>query len=396
MEECQIVSVDDHLVQPPDLWVKRVPGRFREDAPHVIQVDGHDAWVFGDEVHDSLGMADVVGKYAAQGRSGSDEGVDDDRSSEKFHLLSRYADIRPAAYDAVARLEDMDKGGILAQLCFPEVLGFAGQRLSLHPDKELALASVRAYNDFVLDEWCGAAPGRYIPMTIVPLWDGRLASEEAERCAAKGAKAIAFPENPFPLGLPSIHDKGRFWDPLFNVVQETGMPLAMHMGSSSTMPKVAPDAPVLVAHSLFFCNTSYSLVDWLMSDNFERFPNLKCFWAEGEIGWMPYVFHRLDWKWHVSGEWTGHPLPNPPSTYVKDHVFACFIDDPVGITLRDEIGIDQIMIEVDYPHSDSTWPNSPQVAMEQLAHLPHEEMVKITRGNAERLFNFQPSALGAR
>jgi predicted TIM-barrel fold metal-dependent hydrolase len=396
LDEYQIVSVDDHLLQPPDLWVKRVPSKFREDAPHVTRVDDHDVWVYGDTIHDSLGMADVVGKFSAQGWEVPDGGIDHDRSSETFHLLARYEDIRPSAYDPVARLADMDEGGLLAQLCFPEVFGFAGQRLSLHPDKELALVSIRAYNDFVLEEWCGAAPGRYIPMTVLPLWDGRLAAVEAERCAARGAKAVAFPENPYPLGLPSIHDQDRFWDPLFTVVQESGMPLAMHMGSSSTMPQMAPDAPVLVKHSLYFCNTSYSLVDWMMSDNFERFPGLKCFWAEGEIGWMPYVFQRLDWKWQVSGKWTGHPLPNPPSTYVRGHVFACFIHDPVGVTLRDAIGVDQIMLEVDFPHSDSTWPNSRQVAKAQLDHLSPEEIRKITRGNAERLFNFQPSAVGSR
>jgi predicted TIM-barrel fold metal-dependent hydrolase len=382
MARYPIVSVDDHLLQPPDLWLKRLPRKFQDRAPQVTKMDDHEAWVFGDFVQDSLGMADVVGKNTG--------GV------AEFSLAGRYADIRPGAYDPVARLADMDEGGVLAQMCFPEVFGFAGQRLSLHPDKELALASIEAYNDFVLDEWCAAAPGRYIPMIIVPIWDARLAAAEVQRCAAKGATSIAFPENPFPLGLPSIHDKTGFWDPLFRVAQETGMPLAMHMGSSSDVPNPAPDAPVLVRHSQFFLNTGYSLIDWMMSDNFERFPGLKCFWAEGDVGWMPYVFQRLDRKWRLSGRYTGHPLPNPPTTYVKDHVFACFIEDPVGVRIIDELGVDQVMMEVDYPHSDSTWPHSSEIVMEQLDHLPHEDIVKITRGNAERVFNFQASELGAR
>jgi predicted TIM-barrel fold metal-dependent hydrolase len=377
-----VVSVDDHLVQPPELWIERVPRRYRDEAPHVEQRDGHDVWVFGDRVEDSLGMADVVGKNTD--------------GHTTFDLAGRYADLRRAAYDPIARLADMDEGGVLAQLCFPEVFGFSGARLSGHPDKDLSLTCIRAYNDFVLDTWCASAPGRYIPMVIVPLWDATLAADEVRRCAAEGAKAIAFPENPLPLGYPSIHDKDRVWDPLFDVAQETGMPLVMHMGTSAFVPNVAPDAPVLVKHSFYFLNTGYALIDWMLSDNFERFPRLRCFWAEGDIGWIPYVFQRLDRKWHLSGRFTGHPLPNPPTSYVKDHVFTCFIEDAVGIRIIDEIGIDQVMIEVDYPHSDSTWPHTAKVVEEQLGDLPHEDIVKITRGNAERLFDFQPSAIGSR
>src|SRR5262249_57546366 len=131
-----------------------------------------------------------------------------------------------------------------------------------------------------------------------------------------------------------------------------------------------------------------------LSDNFERFPGLKCFWAEGDIGWIPYVFQRVDRKWHLSGRFTGHPLPNPPTSYVKDHVFTCFIEDPVGIRIIDEIGIDQVMMEVDYPHSDSTWPHTGKIVEEQLGGLPHEDIVKITRRNPQRAFDFPPSPLG--
>jgi predicted TIM-barrel fold metal-dependent hydrolase len=382
MVEYPIVSVDDHLLQPRDLWLKRMPRKFLDEAPRVTEVDDHEVWVFGDLVHDSLGLAAAVGENTG--------------GTETWHMAGRYADIRPGAYDPVARLADMDEGGVLAQMCFPEVFGFAGQRLSLHGDKEVSLAAIQAYNDFVLEEWAGAAPGRYIPMIVIPLWDARLAVDEVQRCAPKGAKAIAFPEDTYRLGWPSIYDKNRFWDPLFGVAQETGMPLAMHMGSSSFIPNAGPDAPLLVEHAYSFVNTTYSLIQWMLSDNFERFPSLKCFWAEGDIGWVPYVLQHLDRKWHISGRWTGHPLPNPPSTYVKDHVFLCFIEDPVGIRTIDEIGLDQVMMEVDYPHSDSTWPNSPKIIMEQLSDLPDEDIVKLTRGNAERVFNFQASALGAR
>ena len=125
-----------------------------------------------------------------------------------------YDDMRPGCYDPVARLEDMDRAGIIASLCFPTLPRFCGQLFYEAKDRDFGFVCLQAYNDWMIDEWCGAAPGRYIPLVLIPIWDPALAAKELERCAAKGATAFCFSENPEPLGLPTIHDPDRYWDPV--------------------------------------------------------------------------------------------------------------------------------------------------------------------------------------
>jgi predicted TIM-barrel fold metal-dependent hydrolase len=381
MADHPIISVDDHLVEAKDTWTSRFPAKYLDRAPHVIERDGHDIWVFEGEERDVLGIT-VSGMR--------------ERSEEVCEYGGRYADMQPGSYDPVARLADMDEDSILAMMCFPSVFGFSGTYLSCVADKELALLAVQAYNDFVCDEWCGAAPGRYIPLIKVPLWDGRLAADEVYRCAEKGARSVAFCEDLHSLGLPTIHDPDRPWDPFFTAVSETNMPLSMHIGSSSTVPRRPPNAPLCVDFSWVYLNACYSLIEWLHSGVFERFPLLKAVWSEAQIGWMPYAIEHCDRSWHTHGVWTKHPLPQPPSTYVRDHVFGTFIDDHFGIQSIDALGVDQVMIETDYPHPDGTWPHSRKIVSEQLGHLPEEDIEKICRGNAERVYGFTPSGLGLR
>ena len=156
-----------------------------------------------------------------------------------------YDDMRPGCYDPVARLEDMDRAGIIASLCFPTLPRFCGQLFYEAKDRDFGFVCLQAYNDWMIDDWCGAAPGRYIPLVLIPIWDPALAAKELERCAAKGATAFAFSENPEPLGLPTIHDPDRYWDPVMAAAQDTQMVVCMHVGSSSTMPIISTDAPGL-------------------------------------------------------------------------------------------------------------------------------------------------------
>src|SRR5262249_20244394 len=152
-----------------------------------------------------------------------------------------YEDLHPSCWKPRERVEAMDVAGILAQTIFPQYPRFCGQLFHEARDKDLALLCVQAWNDFMIDEWCAAAPGRFISMARVPLWDGPLAAKEAERAISKGARAIIFSENVAELGLPSIHDKDGFWNPLMALANETGLPICMHVGSSSKLPYLAPD-----------------------------------------------------------------------------------------------------------------------------------------------------------
>jgi len=297
-----------------------------------------------------------------------------------------------------------------ASICFPNTLPrFCGQAFMEREDKELALLCVRAYNDWMIDEWCaGEGRGRLVPLTMVPLWDAELAAEEVRRTAAKGSFAVTFSENPHPLGLPTIHDPKRYWDPLFAAAQETDLVVCMHVGSSSTMPKISPSSPFMANMAWGAIRTAGTMLSWLFSGYFQRLPNLKIALSEGGVGWMPYFLERAEQVvdkqrfWATRGEsFTGYGTEHAGADnnldgldvrrLFRDHVYGCFIEDVHGMSSIDVLGVDNIMVETDYPHTDSTWPDSIKLAREQVAHLSPEVQYKLLRGNAERLFRFTPA-----
>jgi predicted TIM-barrel fold metal-dependent hydrolase len=239
----------------------------------------------------------------------------------------------------------------------------------------------------MVEEWCGDSDGVLIPLIIVPLWDAELAAAEICRNAERGVHAVCFSEVPVHLGLPSIHSG--YWDPFFRACEETTTTINMHIGSSSRMPATSADAPDGVAATLSFNNSMVSLSDWLFSDNLVRFPDLRLAFSEGQIGWLPYLLERADTVWKEHRAWisTKGLTPEPPSFYYRRNVFGCFFSDYHGVESRDKIGIDTITFETDYPHTDSTWPNTRQVAEEHLRGLSDEEKYKILRGNAIRMLS---------
>lgn len=390
-----MISVDDHVVEPPGVWQDRVPARYRDVAPRIVRDDqGGEAWLYED-----LRMP-ITGVAAAAGRS-----------KEDFSPASvRFDEMRAGCYDPVARVADMDQDGVLASVCFPYFPRFCGQTFYEAKDRDLAGLCVQAYNDWMIDEWAGAAPGRFIPCIILPLWDPKGAAVEIERCAGKGARAITFSENPSDLGLPSIHDQNGYWEPVFAAAADAGMPICTHIGSSSKMPTTSADAPLMVSVALVPMNAIRTCVDWLFSGIFDRHPGLKLCLSEGGIGWIPYVLERCEYTLERHQFWAGRGekldfaggaggessalsvLKTPPIEQFRNHVFGCFIDDIHGVECLDTIGVDNVMIETDYPHTDSSWPHSLEIAKKRLAHRSDEDVYKIFQGNARRVFDFEPAA----
>ena len=192
-------------------------------------------------------------------------------------------------------LADMDRAGILASLCFPSFPRFCGQIFWEAKDKELALLCVQAYNDWMIDEWCGTAPGRFIPLVIIPLWDPAAAAAEIERCAAKGATAFAFSENPEPLGLPTIHDPSATGTRSWRRRRTPQMVVCMHVGSSSTMPAISSDAPALANLTFGAVRAAGTMLGVVVQRRTSSAcPDLKIALSEGNIGWMPYFIERAE------------------------------------------------------------------------------------------------------
>lgn len=368
--DVELISVDDHVIEHANVWTDRLPSKFVENGPRIVELEGGtQAWSFEDRIIPTIGLNAVAGK-----------------DPKEFGLDPvRYDEMLPGCYDVKARLADMDVDGVHAQMCFPSFPGFAGSTLFAAKDKSLANACVAAWNDFILDEWCAAAPDRFIPMVMVPFWDVPASVAEVERVAAKGARSITFSEAPHRLGLPSFHSD--HWDPFLATAQTADLPLCLHFGTGGA-PEVAPDANFAVSIALFGMNSQFTTVDLLFSPVFHKFPRLRVALSEGGIGWMPYVLERLDYTWERHRYYTGINFDVPPSELFQNHIFGCFIADNAGILMRDLIGVDNLMFEGDYPHSDSNFPASRKKLADVLSDVPDEQARKIAEDNARRVFNF--------
>ncbi len=388
-----IISVDDHSGEPATTCTDRIPAKYHDVCPRIVRAPMGEVTFVGGKLTVKPGSEGTPADWWHYEdlkrpllRVDSAVGVPRDQVTMKGIT---YEDMRPGSYSQKERLEDMDTNHIEASLCFPTFPRFCGQTFTEAKDKELALLCVEAYNDYQVEEWCAGTGGRLIPLVIVPLWDPQLAAAEVRRNAARGVHAVCFSEIPSYLGLPSIHDPDNYWDPFFQACDETSMVVNMHIGSSSKMPSTSADAPAAVGSSLTHINAELSMADFLLSGLFERFSNLKVAYSEGQIGWIPHLLHRMDVVWEDNRGWGGvaDKVPNPPSSYFKDHVFGCFFDDPNGLMLIDQIGEDNITYESDYPHSDSTWPRTREIAEKQMAGLTDEQRYKVVRGNAIKLFS---------
>ena len=392
----RIISVDDHVVEPPDLWTSRLPSKYADRCPRVERdsaVFNFEGGIFSYEKGVKNGSAcdwwlydDLIYPFPKLSAAAGFENLDIEPVT--------FDEIRPGSWKQAERLTDMDTNHVDASICFPNVLPrFCGQTFLEREDKVLALLCVKAYNDWMIDEWCeGEGKGRLIPLTLIPLWDPIAAAQEVHRCANKGSFAVAFSENPYHLGLPSIHDKNHFWDPFFTACQETETVICMHIGSSSKMPSTSPDAPFSVSSTITFANAMGSMCDYILSGIFVRFPKLRIAYAEGQVGWMPYVIERMDKIWKERGDASfGIDLPNPPSSYIPNHIWGCIFDDEIGLKNRDIIGMNQICFEVDFPHADTTFPNTLNVATTicEEAGLSEDEIYQLMRGNAIECFGLE-------
>ncbi|HEU5307075.1 MAG TPA: amidohydrolase family protein [Acidimicrobiia bacterium] len=367
-DDAPIISFDDHVIEHADVWTDRLPAQYRDAGPRtVIDDDGIRIWTYEGRRYQPLGLDAVAG---------------DD--PEEFKLTPKaFEDMRPGCYDPVARLADMDEDGVHASISFPQFPRFAGQTFVEADDKELALRCVQAWNDFVLDEWSAVDTSRLVPLSILPMWDPQLCATEIRRVVEKGSKAVTFSENPAALGLPSFWSEA--WSPMLAALEDTDTPMCLHIGSSSRPIVPHEDAPIPVVISLLNLLSMTAMSDLVFSPIFNRHPRLKVVLAECGIGWIPWMLERLEATWTKQRHHSKINTEKTPRECFRDNMWACFIQEQAGIELRHHIGVDKILCEVDYPHSDTTWPNSRAWLRESLADVPDDEARRIAGGNAAKL-----------
>ncbi|PRC43030.1 amidohydrolase, partial [Mycobacterium sp. ITM-2017-0098] len=314
------------------------------------------------------------------------------RPKEEYGLEPQGLDeIRPGCWKVDDRVKDMNAGGILGSMCFPSFPGFAG-RLFATEDQEFSLALVQAYNDWHVEEWCGAYPARFIPMTLPVIWDPEACAKEIRRNAERGVHSLTFSENPSAMGYPSFHDFDH-WKPMWDALVDTDTVLNVHIGSSGRLAITAPDAPMDVMITLQPMNIVQAAADLLWSRPIKEYPDLKIALSEGGTGWIPYFLERVDRTYEMHSTWTGQDFKGKlPSEVFREHFLTCFIADPVGVTTRHQIGVDNICWEADYPHSDSMWPNAPEEldVVLKANSVPDDEINKMTFENAMRWYHWDP------
>jgi predicted TIM-barrel fold metal-dependent hydrolase len=366
---CPVISVDDHVLEPPTLF-DRVPAKHRDQAPRLVDSDGLPAWDINGKLHYLAGTNGAVGRP----------------QHEAHQVAMRYDQFRRGVWDVDARIRDMDLNGMWASLNFGSTTwGFAGKALSWLPDPEVALSCVRAYNDWVVEEWCAAYPDRLIPCQLPFLADPVLAAEEIRRNAARGVRAVSFSENPEGLGFPSMHS--RHWDPFLAACEETGTVVNLHVGSSGTIMQPAVDSPVPVIVALFPMSGFAAVVDWVFAKVPIRFPNIKIAMSEGGASWVPTVLERLKRSYDRRAENDVWSATDPhPIDLVHRNFWFTSIEDPSAFRLLDIIGEDRVMVEVDYPHADSSWPASQDLFRQDLGHLPVSTITKLCYENAAALY----------
>jgi predicted TIM-barrel fold metal-dependent hydrolase len=372
-----LISADSHVLEPVDLWPRRIDRRFRDRAPHVVaQQDGRDLFV-----------CEEIKPFPVSGLAVA--GVDPREYGKR--MFSGYAGIRPSGWDPVARLSDQAEDGVGGEVLYPS-LGMPLYGLS---DGAFRAACFRVYNDW-LAEYCSHAPSRLAGIALVPMDDVGEAVAELERVARLGLRGGLI------WGVPPEerrYDRDE-WNPLWAAAQDLGLPLSLHiltgakgMGVSRSVMWDYPFLP----HAL-----ERTIGDLIFGGVLERYPRLRFVSAENDIGWIGHFLQRMDHSYEkyryleaarVEGQesfaayGTGStPIPEPPSFYFRRQISATFQEDPIGVRTRDAIGVDNLMWASDFPHSDSTWPHSRDVVARDFAGVPEEERRAITWGNCAKLY----------
>jgi predicted TIM-barrel fold metal-dependent hydrolase len=370
-----VISADDHVLEPYDLFTTRVPRAMRGVVPHVqLDGDGVPWWIIDNARVQNFVLNGAVGRPMAE-----------------WDLApQRYEEFRPGVIDVGARLKDMDLDGVWGSVTFPSMIfGFAGTLLDKLPDGAVGLACVRAYNDWLAEAFIDAAPGRFVPSQLPWFCDPAVAATEIRRNAARGFHAVSFSENPAGLGFPSIHSN--YWDPFYAACEETGTVLNLHVGSSGNVQHPSPDGPMDTMTALFPVNGMLAAVDWIYARVPLRFPNLKIVLSEAGVSWVPTIIERLNRAYRQVDASVAWSRSDPPPTEVlRRSFYFTSIEDPSAFHQLDLIGADRVMVETDYPHQDSTWPTTQSMLRRQLSHLPSDVVDDVCWRNAVRVYGAAP------
>ena len=377
-----VIDVDSHLTEPPDVWTARVPASRRDEVPHIERVDGRDNWVAAGNRIGSPGSYSMAGWDGVLPAS----------------TPQTYDDIHPSMYDPKERLAFLDAQGIRAQVLYPNVGGFGNAYFLRLGDRELVADCVRAYNDF-LTEWCSADPDRLLGVTAIPFWDIDFAIAEIQRGHQMGHRAVNFCNQPQDHGEKPLGH--RHWDPMWAAVQELGVSVSFHIGGGS-MGTLAKDPAEMGwmtnfarASANLFLDNSRCIGDLIFGGVCHRFPDLKFVSVESGVGWMPGMLEAFDWQWRNSGVRDEHPEYDLlPSEYFRRQIYGCFWFERESALDAIARYPDNILFESDYPHPtcQHPGPRTPaqrprDYATATLAHLDDDVLRRVLHDTAASIYH---------
>ncbi len=411
-DEClgdvQIIDCDAHFTEPTDLWTSRVAKSKRDLVPQQQTVDGQTAWYLDGEMWATLG-GNVIGQ-----------------GGEKVfgkHYVQPFENIDPAAWDVTERLKIMDTMGIYAQVCYPNGIGFTSNHIFAIDDPTHRLLVLQTYNDFFADiqEESG---GRLLPQALLPIWDMDLTVKEMTRLIERGISGFTLSDKPELLGLAELPD--RYFTPMWDLASQAGLVMNFHIGSGMTKaemeatrrirsnPKAAvgsgsplsaawtsftPNRRMVVASSQAMTSNIRVISNLLMSDMFDRFPNLKIVSAESGIGWVPFVLEALEYNLDefvgAGEEWA--LTQRRPTEYFRDHIYVMFWFERVGpAKLIEDIGVNNVLVETDFPHPTCLYPDPRRHLASVLQRLDETTRRRVLQDNTVELYGIQlPTAVSS-
>jgi predicted TIM-barrel fold metal-dependent hydrolase len=358
-----IVSADSHVTEPADLWCQRLDRRFRDRAPRVVRDYGRDRYLF---VAPGISPFDIATGFGA-GKNGREL---------KPHMRRGYEAARAGGWDPAERIKDQDLDGVACEVLYPT----HGMKLFSLTDAELQRACFRAYNDWIV-EFSAEHPARLIPLALISLYDIPEGIREIERAARMGAAGALVWGAP-PESSP--HFGHRAYNPFWEAAVSLGLPISLHCITSG-QPAVRSKSPY-VQYLDVIHDVQRSLAELVCGGVLERFPTLIVVSAENDCGWFPHFLFRLDHAHEKFGKFGASALPLRPSDYVRRQVYATFQEDSTVAGICDGFAENRYMWASDYPHADSTWPDSRRIIGETLGNLPAAVVVKLIGGNAARLY----------
>jgi predicted TIM-barrel fold metal-dependent hydrolase len=362
----QVLSADSHVLEPPDLWTTRMQAKFRDRAPHVVKdYNGKKGDFFVCEPLRpfnpfSLGCAGVKPE-------------DQERLAEQG-----YDACRPGSWDPVERLKDMDRDGLGVEIFY---CGYGMSMFSYPGDDEFQRDVHRAYNDWAA-EYASYAPKRLIPIANISMTDPELDLAALTKARNDGFRGIYNTNDP----LEDRRYDNPMWDKFWSAVEEYDMPVNVHILTRQGGPQVG--ANPLIDGVLLPIPAFRTITEFVTGGVFDKHPNLKIISVENDIGWIPSFRKRMEWYGYRFAPRYPHLKENPDTIYGR-HVYHTFQDDVPGMRLRDLIGVDKMMWGSDYPHFDSTWPNSQAAIERNFEGVPDNEREMILGGNMIRVYGLQ-------